>query len=908
MKLPFALTALFATAATALASPLATERLRVEYLDSPLGIDIQSPRLSWELASPSGEKNKKQTAYEIRVATALAGKDADFASPVWGSGKITGSDTNQIPLAIKALNPFTSYHWQIRVWDEAGEVSAWSPAAVFTTGPLTSEDWAPAKWIGEPADSPAAKKGRSYYDNLPPCPYLRKEIKVTKPVAKAYVHTSALGFYDLRINGKKVGTRLLAPERTVYDKHTLFQTDDVTALLQAGTNALAVELSDGWYAGGIWSHPGRGFYGTHRKFLAQLRVTYTDGSTEVFATDGSWKFLQEGPRSKVSIYGGETFTAAKIKTGWELVGYDDSAWKTATVWENDKASKVLVAQMNEPVAVIQEIRPVRVYKAPNKEGAYIFDLGQNIVGWCRLTLPYNPGRQITLRHFEITNEDGSYYRANLRASHPDDHYVPADEKTISYEPRFTFHGFRYVQVEGLSKAPDAANLIGVVITSAMPIAGAFESSNKDINKLWQNIRWSQWDNQVSIPTDCPQRDEREGWMADAQVFAQNAIYNLDMAAFYTKWCRDIRDDQHPDGRFPDIAPRNGNNGFVGAPGWADAGVVVPWRVYENYGDARLLGDSLDSIKRFVDLVHRNNPDLLWRKGRGHDFGDWLHGSTFRRPPDAYPRKGAEIPKEAFATGYFYYSAYLTAQTAKVLGKTADYEKYSKLADGIKAAFNKQYVAPDGKIAGDNQGAYAMVLALRLIPDELRANAAKRLVKELEFYDWRLSTGFHSTIWMMKELAANGYADVAYRLLLSRRFPSWFYSIDNGATTIWERWDGYVKGRGFQSAGMNSFNHYSLGAVGEWMYENILGIQLDPKSPGWRHFIVKPLPGGDLTWAKGSYHAITGKISVSWRIDSAEKTYTLELTVPANTTATVTIPYENKTLEVGSGQHKWVVKI
>jgi hypothetical protein len=390
------------------------------------------------------------------------------------------------------------------------------------------------------------------------------------------------------------------------------------------------------------------------------------------------------------------------------------------------------------------------------------------------------------------------------------------------------------------------------------------------------------------------------------VFAQNAIYNLDMAAFYTKWARDIRDDQHPDGRFADISPRNGNNRFIGAPGWADAGVIVPWRVYENYGDTAILADSLDSMKRFVDYVHANNPDLRWKKKRFNDFGDWLHGSTFQNPPDAYPKKKAELPKDVFATGYFYYSASLTAETAKVLGKTADYEKYSKLAADIKAAFNKAYVAPDGKVKGDNQAAYALVLALHLVPDNLRANAAKRLVDDLQFYGGRLSTGFHSTIWMMKELSENGYTDVAYKLLLSRRFPSWFYSIDNGATTIWERWDGYVKGRGFQSAGMNSFNHYSLGAVGEWMYAYLLGIKRDAASPGWRHFFIAPQPGGDLTWAKGSYRAITGKIEVSWKLDAADDTFALDAVVPANTTATVVLPFGGGTHEIGSGNHAWKI--
>jgi alpha-L-rhamnosidase len=902
-----ALAALAAFACAADAAKLNVENLRVEYIKDPIGIDVANPRFSWEVTSTT--PNAKQTAFRLMVTTTEPERDEGFLSldeTVW-EYESPESDkslpSNQIVYAGEPLLPFTTYYWAVRALDATGELTDTAPpVAKFITGPLTSADWKPAQWIGEPPNSPAAKIGKGYFGNIPPSPYLRKEIKLSKPVASAIIHTSARGVYYLSINGKKVGDRQLSPERTSYNKHTMFQSDDVTALLQNGDNAIGVELADGWYAGGVHINPNRGDnYGALRKFIAQLRVTYNDGTTEVFGTDASWKFLQEGPRSQVSIMGGETYTAKKEQPGWDKVGFNDTDWKNATAYPKEEVT--LVAQLCEPVKIIKEIRPVSV--KPVGKDAYIFDLGQNITGWCRLELPYNPGQKITIRHVEVLNEDGTIYIANLRAARPNDTYIPADEKTIVYEPRFTFHGFQYVQIEGLTQPPTLETITGKVVTSSMPETGYLETSNKDVNKLWQNIRWSQWDNQVSIPTDCPQRDEREGWMADAQVFAQNAIYNLDMAAFYTKWARDIRDDQLSNGIFPDIVPRGKSTTMIGAPGWADAGVIIPWRVYENYGDIRILEQSFDSMKSYVEYLRANNPIFLWKKQRRNDYGDWLHGGTFRETKD-YPKRGAQIPKDVFATAYFYYSTSLTAATAKVLGKTADYENYTALAENIKKAFIEAYVSEDGTVRGDTQGGYAMVLHLRLIPDEMRPLAVKKLLDAIKVFDGRLSTGFHSTIWMMLQLAENGQTDEAYKLLLSRRFPSWFYSIDQGATTIWERWDGYVKGRGFQDPGMNSFNHYSLGAVGEWMYAYILGIKRDPASAGWRHYFIAPQPGGDLTWAKGSYHAITGKIEVSWKIDGTDGLFTLDAIVPANTTATVVLPFGGGKHEVGSGKHTWSV--
>jgi alpha-L-rhamnosidase len=530
-------------------------------------------------------------------------------------------------------------------------------------------------------------------------------------------------------------------------------------------------------------------------------------------------------------------------------------------------------------------------------------MGQNMVGWCRLALPYNPGRNIRFRYAEVLNDDGTLYTENMRDAKPVDLYHPANGKSITYEPRFTYHGFRYVEIEGLTQAPARDAILGKFIASSSPIVGELQTSDKSVNKLWENIRYTQWGNLISVPTDCPQRDEREGWMGDAQVFAQTAIYNLDMAGFYTKWMRDIRDDQLADGQLPDISPNDGMwEGFYNAPGWADAGVIIPWRVYQNYNDTTLLAQQYDCMKRFIDFIHRYNPDLLWRFRRGHMYGDWLNGNEIIASD--YPKSGGRVDNDIFATAYFAYSTSILARTAERLQRKTDHEYYSSLADAIRKAFVKEYISSDGTVKGNTQAGYAIALEFNLVPEELRAQAAAKMAAALTPYDGRMSTGIHTTIRLMNQLSEYGYNDQAYQLLLSRRFPSWLYSIDQGATTIWERWDGYVAGRGFQGPGMNSFNHVAIGAVGEWMYNNILGIRYDETRPGYRHIIIKPQPNDRLAWAKGSYRSINGLIEVSWK--NTGGIFTLEVGVPANTEATIVLP-DGKIHETGSGKYNFTVK-
>lgn len=773
--------------------------------------------------------------------------------------------------------------------------------------PVTASDqrW-PPKLLTDGYRKP---EGAGYYNHMPSSPLVRKEIVITKKVERALYLTSALGIYEAYINGVKIGDQVMAPEWTDYDHHIQYQTHEVGHLLRTGPNALGAILADGWYAGARWSHPGRGGYGGFaRKFLGQLVIIYADGTSETIGTDSSWKYLQRGPITSATMFGGEEYDAAHEQSGWNSPGFDDSDWKTVDVSpvtslpERAEGKYILCAQMNEPIMGIAEIRPISVRKTG--KNSYIFDMGQNMVGRCRLTLPYNPGKTITMRFAEVLDSDGSLYRECLRGATQTDIYRPGNEKSICYEPRFTYHGFRFVEIDGLTRDPKLSDLTGTVLASSSPVTGWFETSDRDVNKLWENIRWTQRGNMISVPTDCPQRDEREGWTADAQIFSQTAIYNLDMAGFYTKWARDIRDDQLPDGQLPDISPNDGAwANFYNAPGWADAGVIIPWRVYLNYGDTSIISEQYDCIKRYIDFIHSRNPNLIWHFCRGNMYGDHLNGDTV--VSEDYPDTGGKIDDDVFSTAYFAYSTAILAKIARILKKEADHNYYNELAVKIKEAFVERFVSEDGEIKGNTQAAYALSLQFGLLPEELRPAAAARMAEAVKAYDDRMSTGIHTTIALMNQLCEYGYEDIAYGLLTSRRLPSWFYSIDQGATTVWERWDGYVAGRGFQYAGMNSFNHVAFGAVGEWMYSHILGIRPDEETPGYRRFYIHPVPGEALEWAKGGYRSINGPIEVAWR--KKKGIFSLDVTIPPNTKATVVLP-DGIEHGIESGKHHFESEI
>ncbi len=580
---------------------------------------------------------------------------------------------------------------------------------------------------------------------------------------------------------------------------------------------------------------------------------------------------------------------------------------------DDQRGRQLVAQMNEPIRITREINPITMTQP--RPGVFIFDMGQNMVGWCRLRARGPAGTTIRLRHGEMLRDDGSLYRDNLRLS-PDtelgkalqeDTFILAGSGDEVFEPRFTYHGFRYVELTGCAQLPSVVDLVGCVLNSSPMDTLEFECSDPAVNKLVEAIRWTLRGNLHSTPTDCPQRNERLGWMGDAQVFSQTGNFLMNLPSFWAKWLRDVRDAQTSDGRFPDFAPHpfDSNLHFSGNPGWADAGVIVPWVSYVNFGDKRVLEQNYEAAKKWVEFIATRNPDGLWTRDRNWrlEYGDWLNGDTFIGLEN-WPKTGSEVPKVIYATAFFAYSTQLLARMAMVLGKEEDRKHYSELAANICAAFAAAFVKEDGTMEGDTQAGYALALAFDLLPERLRPLAAAKMRAAVERLGGRLSTGIQSTIRIMNELTRWGHADAAYRVMLSHEIPGWLYMIDNGATTVWERWDGYVKGRKpspFQNPGMNSFNHYAIGAVGEWIVRTIGGINPDASHAGYKHFELRPVPDptGKITFARAAYESVRGRIECGWQVNEHETVY--EVRVPPNTQATLYLPGAQKTRVSESGK-------
>lgn len=865
---------------------LQAESLRCEYLVDPLAVDAERPRLSWTLASEL--RGARQTAYQIRVASTadlLAAGHADL----WDSGKVLSNDTAHVEYAGRPPAPGSLCWWKVRVWDSAGAPSPWSAVATWRAGLRDNHQWT-AHWIEWPGE---------VFDRQPVSMF-RASFHVNGTVKSVIAYAAALGVYELEINGKRVGERILAPEWTDYNVRVQYQAFDIAELIRAGENVVGAWVGDGWYAGRIGlativkDGPTWGIYGRNPKFILQIEVEYADGSRQRIVTDSSWKCTKDGPVRRSDILDGESVDARHSMQGWSAAGFDDAHWAPVSATPVG-GTPLLVAQSNEPIRVVEELKPIALSEPV--PGTFIYDLGQNMVGRCRFTAAAPAGTTAVFRYGEALDADGSLYTANLRGAQQTDSYTFASGEVETFEPRFTYHGFRFVEVTGLPEKPTADALIGRVFCSSSPEVGAFECSSELLNTLHRNIRWTQRANMMSVPTDCPQRDERLGWMGDIQVFAQTAIFNMDMAAFLGKWLQDVRDNQAADGRFPDFAPHpfDFNARFSGTPAWGDAGVIVPWRLYENYEDTRALEQQYDAARRWVDYIHNANPDLIWNHGRNNDYNDWLNGDTLKI--DDWPKTGGAVPPELLGTAFFAHSTDLVSKMAEVTGRGNDAARYRELATGIKAAFCNAFLLPDGRIKGDTQAGYALALNFDLLPADLREKAVSHLLAALVRYDGRMSTGIQTTSRLMLELGRAGYNDIAYKLINNRTMPSWGYSIDQGATTIWERWDGFVAGRGFQDPGMNSLNHWAFGAVGEWMYRTILGI--NPGSPGYKHIVIRPVSGGGLDWAKGRYDSIRGRIAVHWK--RAPGLFLLDVTIPPNTTAEVYLPAASIELVRESGK-------
>lgn len=749
-----------------------------------------------------------------------------------------------------------------------------------------------ANWHNRPIDvnaQPAAKVVGAYGDQpwgkiqirqlfVPPVPYLRHEFTVSRPVKRATAYVTGLGLVDLHLNGARVSEDLLTPGWTDYTKRVYYRAYDVTDQLKQGANAVGAILADGWYSGYVGYGRNRDHYGKLPRAAAQMHIEYADGSTDTIATDQNWR-AATGPIREADFLQGEVYDAQRELTGWDKPGYDASGWKPVVI--GAEVSPQVQWHPAPPVRPIKEFK-ARSIKQPTP-GAWVLDMGQNFAGFARLKVRGKAGQKITLRFAERLNPDGTIYTTNLRSARTTDVYICKGEGVETWSPRYTFHGFQYIEITGLDGKPNDDTVTGIAISSDTPVVGEFACSDPMLNQLHSNIYWTQCANFIDIPTDCPQRDERLGWTGDAQVYVRTATLNTDVQAFFTKWLVDLQDAQRDDGQFPMVAPLKVAGGD-GGPAWADAGVICPWTIYQVYGDRDELAAHYDAMKKFIAFCEGRSKDGVLPPDKYHCFGDWLSIK-------------ADTPKDIIYTAYFANSVALTARAAEVLGKTDDAQQLHALHDRIKAAFNKAYVQPDGRISGNTQTCYVLAIANDLLDSEKASLAAKYLVEDIQSRGWRLSTGFIGTKDLMLTLAKIGRNDVAYRLIHQESFPSWGFSIRHGATSIWERWDGWTPDKGFQDPGMNSFAHYSFGAVYQWMVENIGGLHAD--SPSYKTFTIAPQPGGKLTHAAVRYDGPRGEIRSAWKVDGDK--LTLDVTIPANTTATLVLPTTSESTGRLNGQ-------
>ena len=835
------------------------KNLTCEKQVNPIGIDAVTPKFSWQLAG--NQRNLLQTAYQIRVK--------HDGSIVWLSDKIISSQSLYIPYSGKALEAGKRYQWQVRILDNQGKASAWSEPAFWEMGLLTPDNWK-AKWI---------RAGYEEDSIMRPSPIFRKQFSTSKKIKSARAYITSHGLYEAFINGKRVGDSYLTPGWTSYNKRLQYQVYDITPLLSQGNNTVGVALGSGWYRGILAWENNKNLYGGQLDLLLQFAITYTDGSVEYIISDESWKSSMGAIRYS-EIYHGEINDARLEKTGWLTASYDDGKWSKVGV--HDLPKNQIVSTINEPVKKHEQFPAKRIFKTP--KGEVVVDFGQNLVGLIQLKVSGKPGDSIRIYHAEVLDKAGNFYTENLRVARQENIYILKGDGVETFEPHFTFQGFRYAKVVGFPGELKPENISAVALYSDMEPTGSFTTSNALINQLQHNIQWGQKGNFLDVPTDCPQRDERLGWTGDAQVFARTAAFNMDVHNFFGKWLKDLAADQTASGSIPYVIPNVLGDNAGGSAGWADAGVIIPWTMYIHYGDTAILEQQYASMKNWIGYMQKNSTNYLWNKG--FHFGDWL----FYRPGDDNDGRAAVTDKNLISQCFFANSTQLMIKAATVLGKMDDVKAYSDLLTKVKDAFVREYLTPSGRLVSSTQTAYVLALHFDMLPEPLRKQAAERLTQNVKDYNNHLTTGFLGTPYLCHVLSRFGYTDVAYKLLLQETYPSWLYPVKMGATTIWERWDGQKPDSSFQTPGMNSFNHYAYGAIGDWMYRVVAGIDTDDSIPGYKKIKIMPHIGGNFTEVNANYKSDYGLITSHWKIE--ENKLQLEIEIPANTTAKIYIPSVN----------------
>lgn len=856
----------------------APDSLRVgEGFTNPVGYYDAIPRFSWKL--PEGVQ--AQSAYSIVVASspALLAKNADL----WESGKVESQQSIYLLYAGEQLTTRQKVYWKLKYWDQEGKESNWSEVASIELGLLRNSDWA-AKWISLPNQKAieVPEIGREVHK----VQYLRKDIQLQDELEEARLYITAKGIFQAQINGAQVGNDALTPGWTPYQKRIETLTYDVGALLDEGKNTIGIELAEGWHSGRLIF---RKYADVSPWVIAQLEVKYKSGESETFVTDNSWRGTIKGPIQYASLYDGESYDANLEMPAWNKPDFDDAAW-TAVDEEALSEDVKLSPKRHNTVATKIELS-TQMITEPVK-GKVVFDLGQNMAGIPKINIPVKKGQRVKIRFAEMLQSNGEIYTKNYRSAVSTNFYMPAIDGVIEWQPKFTFHGFRYVELSGFddSFTPEKSWVSGLVQYSDFNLVGTFSSSHEKLNQLQSNIEWGLRGNFLDIPTDCPQRDERAGWTGDAQVFIPTSLFIADAHSFWSSWMQSVREEQRDNGSVPIVVPDIDKRRT--SSGWGDVATVIPWETYLRTGDVKILEDSyetmLDWINYYQSVSENHVVDMF-------SYGDWLQPYS-EHPTDA--RKG-ETDEKLINTAYYARSLDLTKQTAEVLGLSDEARKLSSWLDEVKMAFQSNFFYDDGTISKGKptQTAYLLAIGFNLLAPEMEQKCIPHLIREIEKADNHLRTGFLGTPLLAPVLEKIGRTDLMFEMLFKETYPSWFYSINQGATTMWERWNSYTLEDGFNKDGMNSFNHYAYGAIGQWMYERIAGIK--PIKPGYKEILIAPLPGGPLTSAQAKYESPYGEVSSAWKIE--DEVFELKATVPPNTTAKVVIPANTEEHLIVNGQ-------
>lgn len=846
--------------------------LRCEYQKNPIGIGVASPRISWRLQSD--ERALHQTAYEIEVAD-----DERFERPHWTSGRVASAQSIHVELIDFVPQSCERYYYRVRAWNQKNEQSAWSEPAYWEMGLLTAEQWA-GEWISPPLEQ--------FPLDASEAPLLRKGFQLKGPIKRARIYATALGLYELELNGQRVGDMYFTPGWTSYANTLQTQTYDVTEMLQVGDNTIGAWLGNGWYKGHLGWKNQKCVYGDRLALLLQLHVNYEDGHEETIVTDHSWQSFAS-PIVMSEIYHGETYDARLELPGWSTANFKAEGWQGAELIDYHK--NALIPQMNEPVRKMETIKPVELLTTP--KGEKVIDFGQNLVGWVRFSVEAPSGTKVTLRHAEVLDREGNFYTDNLRSAKQQIDYVCKGDGKETYEPRFTFQGFRYVQLIGFPEPFHLKDIEAIVLHSDMEETGTFECSDPLVNQLQHNIRWGLKGNFLDVPTDCPQRDERLGWTGDAQMFIQTASYLSNVAPFFTKWLNDLASEQGEDGGVPFVIPHVLGDNDHSSAAWGDAAVICPWTIYICYGDERILEQQYESMKAWVAYIRaQGEHEYLWNTG--FHFGDWLGLDA-----KAGDYVGA-TERDLIATAFYAYSVSLLLKTAIVLKQDADIAAYSELYDKVVAAFREEFVTASGRLAASTQTAHVLALMFGLLDEHAEKRSVSKLQELLEASKFHLTTGFVGTPYLNHVLSKHGLNAAAYKLLLQQDYPSWLYPVTKGATTIWEHWDGIKEDGSFWSEDMNSFNHYAYGAIGDWMYRTVAGIQTVEEAPGYKHIVIEPQPGEGLTWAEGKIDTMYGTVRSYWKLQE-DGFIQLDVTIPANTSAAICLPNARDASAIREGE-------